>query len=475
MTQKMTRLCFDPWEYLEFRVNGKISPCCFFPTFKEVFTGDLVSFRNNREFRLLRDSLLKGDLHYKCKTCPFKEMGTVDAFRSQWHDRFPDHADPLSPPDDIGMVRIDLTERCNLRCTYCLQSQADYEGIVDKSEKGTRGGREMDRALLETVTASLQKYLYPIREISVNGHGETTCFTGWHQYCDRLLADGQHLSITSNFAKSFSPGEIATLAGFTSIAVSIDTADPVLLKNVRRKVDLGVILANIYRIRAKALSEGTSPPSFTFISGIYDKNVLSLTEFAWFAVACDVSTVNFWKLVKQPDVPGADNVYPVSTLDNQDFDKALQEIKSARDILESHHVTAVFTGNIIAELEQRRKKRVKLRLRQKEIQTGNLFSGIVDVIPDYPDPLDRLYLYVVLQMDERLWLVCDENIVPWEVEQDATPYATIVRMDHELSIEVPLDRIEKQFDTDEMKLYIGWGETIFDVIRYSDYITCSVS
>lgn len=473
MANKKTRLCFDPWEYLEFRVDGKISPCCMHPTFSHPFNGNLFEYRHIPEFRKLKEDLYAGNLNHYCSVCSIKESVDIDVFRTNLAQKFGNIENPLSPPTDMNLLRIDMTEKCNLRCTYCYQSQPTYRGSGNSSETGDYGGKEIAPEVLSGIIQAVDAYPHKIEEITVNGHGETTCFPEWNRYCDRLLDNGHRLSITSNFAKQFSCDEITTFSRFKTIAISIDTSQPDLLKQIRRKVDLGNILANIYRIRAHALSEGRIPPHFTFISGIYDKNVSGLPDFAWFAVACGITSVTFWKMVKYPDMADASNVYPLSSLEKEDMEAALEKIQKTREILETHHIPTVFAGDFVGELDKRKENFLKLKLTTAPLKDKTISTSL-KIIPLYPDPAETVQIFVLLQFDEQYFSFRNNQLSPWEIGMEVLPYTVIHKEDQELRIEIPIDDSIGIIKTKNAYLHVGYGDGILDAIHHSQYITCDL-
>ncbi len=151
-----------------------------------------------------------------------------------------------SPTTDT--VFLELTSRCNLRCTYCAVSQPTYHGI-DLPLKGFDNFLEQMRAR-------------GVRTVVMNGHGESTIIKEWEVYADRLADAGFRLHMTTNLAKRLKPSEIATLSRFERILVSIDTIDPVLLAKLRRGASLDTILANIDAMQEFAAARRRNPEIF---------------------------------------------------------------------------------------------------------------------------------------------------------------------------------------------------------------------
>lgn len=347
---KLTKHCFDPWNYVEFRPDGKISPCCNQASSVAPVAVNISQLRNNQAFRSLRQSLFDGELDDHCSNCHLRETISVDEFRSGFYQKFSAEQPVLEPADSVEMLRIDITERCNLRCTYCAVSQPDYRGIHDGSESGVLGGREFPFASLQALIPLLSRSKDRIQLIAMNGHGETTFYPDWELICAQLLDNGHPLTVISNFAKEFSDGEIDVLARFKSITISMDAASNEVLKTVRRKVTLGSIVSNITRIRIRALALGNPPPEFDILSGIFDKNVDCIEDLARFAVTLQFTGITFWRLLKYPDVGDIGDVKPIDQLPHEAIKYAIAKADSAADILRKHGLRVVFISNFIENI-----------------------------------------------------------------------------------------------------------------------------
>jgi MoaA/NifB/PqqE/SkfB family radical SAM enzyme len=252
----------------------------------------------------------------------------------------------------LKTVHLEVTSNCNLRCTYCAVSQPDYKGY------------DLNVDSLGPLISALQKI--GVESISLNGHGETTFHKGWKDVFEQVVGVFPRTEITTNLSFDYSDEEIDLLSRVDVITVSLDTHDPVLLRETRRKVDLGVILNNIARIRravaARRVSLGsdskyefqgmmiskTDPywvhnahritPRFMFSCVVHNKNIMQLPAFAHFAVAINVSHVIFCNMTKYRDLPGAMNVYPISALASTD------DLVAARGALQLAEATLIDNG-----------------------------------------------------------------------------------------------------------------------------------
>lgn len=462
---KTTRNCLDPWEYIEFRPGGSVSPCCFEHAFTEQMTTDLYQLRNSDSFRTLRENLIKGNLGFQCRICPIRGMVTVEAFRERLESIQAEIGDPLAPAQQLKVVRLDVTERCNLRCVYCAASQPHYRGAVSYPQEGAPGGREMDEVEVYRIIDMIHRYPYPISEIAINGHGETTCYSGWNHICDRLLDDGYRLTITSNFARILDENEIDTLSRFGAIAISIDTCEPELLKKIRRSVNINNILTNLFRIRLKSLSEGRLAPHISFLTGIYDRNISTLTDFARFAVTCQVNAVVFWKLQKLPDIEAVDNVYPIYCMNRDAFIESLSTISETCRILSENGIEVVLPSDFEEDLNRRYSKRVTLTIHHARAVNDWLMVSL-SMNAAVSDTNQTVRLYVAFGGEHQLRLLDDQgHIYEWNREISAPIYRVISRVDQYVELKILIKDLDEDDD-----VYIGCGEDISEVISEAAYV-----
>lgn len=238
----------------------------------------------------------------------------------------------------IGIATIEFTSRCNIRCVYCASSQSDYRGT------------NIEPGILENISASLNTE--NVRNVNVNGHGETTIYKNWRLYCDKMLDRGLRLDITSNFAREFANDELKTLSRFNNITVSCDTADPVLFKKLRRGADIHTLCLNIMRIMEMALQENRQPPSFSFNCVVSDQNALSLLDFAMFAKELGIRHINFCSMKKYPDLVGCLNPVHITEMPAALLPDVKASFERSLDFLKKAHIGYRFQLGILDALEQ---------------------------------------------------------------------------------------------------------------------------
>lgn len=329
----ITRACRDPWNYLEITPSHGLKPCCKYPAIA-VWKSDgpsLEELRNSQPFRELRAGLLTGNLSPTCRDCHIRAEARVEPVAlasSTQHDE----ARLLATP--LRHLRIEVTSRCNLRCVYCAVSQPGYTGV------------DMSAQVFEDVLATVEK-LPRDTDIMVNGHGETTYHPQWMALCDSLTQKGFRPSITTNLARRFDDAEARCLARFNVIQISLDTANPDQLAELRRRVRLSTMIENIEKIRQAARALAIPAPRFSLSCGVFDVNFAGLEQVADFAIQHKVASVTFWELVKYPDVPGVRNVNSVASLGGEDIAKAVTCMDSALAKLETAGIGIEVAGDFL--------------------------------------------------------------------------------------------------------------------------------
>ncbi len=199
--------------------------------------------------------------------------------------------------------------------------------------------------------------------VHVNGHGETTFLSNWTEPCRVLLNHNLPLMLTTNLAKRFSDEELQTLARMHIIAVSIDTNSRMMMRRLRRKVDLDRIVSNIEQIRRTARLLGKGPlPEIHLSCGLYDQNSLGIEAFAQFAIDLGVRGVGFWNLThwnndhfpyELTDVTEADRIYSLDDLTDDALHPRLESIKRAIALLSANQVGVTVNGNFVDLLGRR--------------------------------------------------------------------------------------------------------------------------
>ncbi|MEU9130713.1 GTP 3',8-cyclase MoaA [Kitasatospora sp. NPDC048540] len=181
------------------------------------------------------------------------------------------HGAPSPLVDRFGRIhtdlRVSLTDRCNLRCTYCMPA----EGLnwLPKAEVLT------DDEIARLVGIAVDRL--GIRTIRLTG-GEPLLRRGLPGLVARLTALGAELSLTTNgIGLARTAAELAA-AGLGRVNVSLDTLRPERYAAITRRDRIADVFAGL----AAARAAGLDPVKINAVPvrGTNDDEILDLVEFA---------------------------------------------------------------------------------------------------------------------------------------------------------------------------------------------------
>lgn len=172
--------------------------------------------------------------------------------------------------DGFGRVhtdlRLSLTDRCNLRCTYCMPA----EGLDWLPSPDRLTDDEIVRVV--GVFASLG-----VRTVRLTG-GEPLLRRGLPGLVARLAETGVALSLTTNGLGLARQAQALREAGLTRVNVSLDTLRPDRFADLTRRDRLPDVLAGLAAARAAGLSP--VKVNAVLMRGVNDDEAVPLLEWA---------------------------------------------------------------------------------------------------------------------------------------------------------------------------------------------------
>ncbi|MCV0416315.1 MAG: GTP 3',8-cyclase MoaA [Brevundimonas sp.] len=145
----------------------------------------------------------------------------------------------------IDYVRVSVTDRCDLRCVYCM---AERQTFLPKAELLTI--EELDRLCTAFVDLGARRIRLTGGEPLVRrGFMDLVQGVGRHLRSGRL----EELTLTTNGTLLADHAEGLFRAGVRRVNVSIDTLNPDAYRRITRGGDLGKVLAGIEAARAIGL------------------------------------------------------------------------------------------------------------------------------------------------------------------------------------------------------------------------------
>lgn len=144
---------------------------------------------------------------------------------------------------EIGYLRISVTDRCNLRCVYCMP------------EEGVRLLRHEDILSFERITlVAAAAARLGFRKIRLTG-GEPLARKGIERLVSMLapLPGVEKLAMTTNGTLLAPLAAELKARGLSSVNVSLDTLDPVRYRTLTRGGELSEALAGVEAARTAGL------------------------------------------------------------------------------------------------------------------------------------------------------------------------------------------------------------------------------
>ncbi|WP_405016815.1 GTP 3',8-cyclase MoaA [Kitasatospora sp. NBC_00070] len=164
-------------------------------------------------------------------------------------------------------LRVSLTDRCNLRCTYCMPA----EGLnwLPKAEVLT------DDEIVRLVRIAVTRL--GIRTIRLTG-GEPLLRRGLPGLVARLTGLGPEVSLTTNGIGLARTAVELKQAGLHRVNVSLDTLRPERYAEITRRDRIADVFAGL----AAAQAAGLAPVKINAVPvrGVNDDEILDLVEFA---------------------------------------------------------------------------------------------------------------------------------------------------------------------------------------------------
>lgn len=172
--------------------------------------------------------------------------------------------------DGFGRVhrdlRVSVTDRCNLRCTYCMPA----EGLVWQPREELLTYEE----IATVVGVAVERF--GVDAVRITG-GEPTVRANLPSLVRQLAALGVDLSLTTNGTTLGSLAGPLAAAGLRRVNISLDTLRPERFAAITRRHDFDAVLAGI----DAAVTAGLAPVKVNMVvmAGVNDDEVVDLAAF----------------------------------------------------------------------------------------------------------------------------------------------------------------------------------------------------
>lgn len=178
----------------------------------------------------------------------------------------------------ISYLRLSVTDRCDLRCRYCMAETMTFlprSAVLTIEEMGDLAEQFVARG---------------IRRIRLTG-GEPLVRRGIDMLAGRLgalVGDGlDELTLTTNGMRLAEHAAMLAAAGVRRVNVSLDTLDAAAFRHITRVGDLAVALRGIAAARAAGLSVKIN---MVALAGLNEDQLLPMLDFCA-ANGCDLTLI----------------------------------------------------------------------------------------------------------------------------------------------------------------------------------------
>lgn len=220
-------------------------------------------------------------------------------------------------------VWLEVTSRCNLRCTYCHVTHGQIPPV------------DLDLQGFETFIRGLKAR--HATELIFNGRGENSFLDGWHRYVGMALDAGLAVTAVTNLARVYSDDELAVLSRYASITVSVNTTDPAIFKEIRRKADIRRVFANIVRLRSLALAEFRRPPAIVWNMILHNLSLGRLGLSVAEGIAVGVDHFHLSVLGETEEIPDALCPRQLDCLSREEFAEGMRQLAVGYTLVQIHN------------------------------------------------------------------------------------------------------------------------------------------
>ena len=166
----------------------------------------------------------------------------------------------------INYLRLSITDRCNMRCFYCMPK----EGIVNKGHDAVLSYEELLLIAESAIGLGIEK-------IRITG-GEPLVRSGVVGFLEQLssIPGLRHLALTTNGLLLAEMADDLFKAGVQRLNVSLDSLKPQTFNEITRGGDLHRVLAGL----DAAEQVGFSPPKINCVimRGVNDNEILDFAD-----------------------------------------------------------------------------------------------------------------------------------------------------------------------------------------------------
>ena len=200
----------------------------------------------------------------------------------------------------ISYLRVSVTDRCDLRCVYCMTEHMQF---LPRRDLLTL--EELDRLCGAFVARGLKKLRITGGEPLVR-HGVINLFRSLSRYL--YAGKLQELTLTTNGTQLVRFASQLADCGVRRLNLSLDTLDPAKFRNLTRGGDIARVLEGMEAARAAGIAVKLNVVA---LRGVNEEEIVSLARFAH-ERAMDITFIEVMPLGELEGVVRADQYLPLT-------------------------------------------------------------------------------------------------------------------------------------------------------------------
>ena len=405
---KLTKTCYYPWAFMQIHAGGMMQPCSVGP---DTDLGDFLidyfelghkgidgqeDFLNNKGLQMLREGMFTGNLRPMCQNCFFwsNELVPVEEFHNQLYEylksRLGDSFDPercdITKTYAYYWMAVSFTNKCNLRCVYCVQStQADSNPYYKAEIPYEYADEILDMMASKGIT-----------KISTCVEGEATLYKYWREAFSKFHKKYPHVHMymTTNFCREFSDEDMELLASYTLLDISMDSLNPDLYKSLRRNGNLDLIMKNLDKLERKVKEMEVERPTILIhdvVSTATWREIESIADFA-FSRGYGLQLGNYE--VRTNTLAYKENLMqPIETLPDDELEEMRDMVKRCAEKAEKLGCSITIQGDIFKKADDK----VEKNYHRFKCTGGNpIYEAFLE---QYPSGTEELHFGIAYDRD----------------------------------------------------------------------------
>jgi sulfatase maturation enzyme AslB (radical SAM superfamily) len=243
-------------------------------------------------------------------------------------------------------IHVLTTSKCNLRCIYC--------GISGEHTDSSQH-IDMDEKILSKIITILSKEDF-VKNVTFSG-GEVTNRKDWMEITDRFIKVNCQVNAILNLQRILKDSEVSFLMNFSTLLISIDSANRSILAETRLHSKLEHISLNIIKLKSEILRSG-SKTNLRATSVIGTRNFEQLTDLLYYLKILNFEQLNISDVTPLENIDtGFTSIFDSAEFNKEKINKIIENIidvthKLKIDVVPEQFFLQRLSGNFSSTVPQ---------------------------------------------------------------------------------------------------------------------------